>query len=89
MGHGGSSGWIEMKGFAKYIKENHKGIKVALFSGNNELPLNELQEFDYIKTGPYNPEFGPLNSPTTNQRMFKHIGENKWEDITKYYQTKK
>lgn len=89
MGHGKPSGWIEMKEFAKYIKEKYKDMKVALFSGNNELPLNELQEFDYIKTGPYNPELGPLNSPTTNQRMFKHVGENKWEDITKYYQTKK
>lgn len=89
MGHGPMSGWIEMKGFAEEIKKNHNDMKVALFSGNNELPLNELQVFDYIKVGPYIDEFGPLNSPTTNQRMYKHIGENKWQDITKHYQTKK
>ena len=64
-------------------------MKIALFSGNENLPLNELQEFDYIKTGPYVKELGPLNSPTTNQRMFKHVGENKWENITEQYQTKK
>lgn len=89
MGHGCMSGWIEMKMFAREIKKNHDDLKVALFSGNNELPLNELQEFDYIKVGPYREEFGPLNSPTTNQRMYKHVGEGKWQDITKYYQTKK
>ena len=73
----------------KYIKEKYKDMKVALFSGNETLPLNELQDFDYIKTGQYKQECGPLNSPTTNQKMFKHVGEDKWEDITKYYQTKK
>ena len=89
MGHGGCSGWIEMKKYARYIKEKYKDMKVALFSGNETLPLNELQDFDYIKTGQYKQECGPLNSPTTNQKMFKHVGEDKWEDITKYYQTKK
>lgn len=89
MGHGPISGWIEMKKIAEEIKKNHSDMKVALFSGNNELPLNELQVFDYIKVGPYIDELGPLNSPTTNQRMYKHIGENKWQDITKHYQTKK
>ena len=89
MGHGKPSGWIEMKEFAKYIKETNKDMKVALFSGNENLPLNELQEFDYIKTGPYIKELGPLNSPTTNQRMYKNVGENKWENITEQYQIKK
>lgn len=28
--------------------------------------------FDYIKVGPYKPEFGPLNKETTNQRMYVH-----------------
>lgn len=89
MGHGDRSGWIELKNIAKYIKENYKDLKVAMFSGNSELPLNELNEFDFIKVGPYIKEFGPLNSETTNQKMFKHISENKWENITRYYQIKK
>lgn len=89
MGHGCPSGWIEMKSLAKWIKKNHTGMKVAMFSGSNELPLNELQEFDYIKVGPYVDELGGLDSPKTNQRMYRHIGEDKWEDITKYYQTKR
>lgn len=89
MGHGSSSGWIEMKKYAKYIKEKYEGMKIALFSGNENLPLNELQEFDYIKTGPYIKDLGPLNSPTTNQRMYKNVGKNKWENITEQYQIKK
>lgn len=89
MGHGGWSGLIEMEKYARYIKEKYKDMKVALFSGSKELPLNELQVFDYIKVGPYIDELGPLNSPTTNQKMYKNIGDNKWKDITKHYQTKK
>ena len=27
--------------------------------------------FDYVKVGPYIEHFGPLNSPTTNQRLYK------------------
>lgn len=89
MGHGCQSGWIEMKVLAREIKKNHNDLKVALFSGNNELPLKELQEFDYIKVGPYVDELGGLDSPNTNQRMYRHVGEDKWEDITKHYQTKR
>ena len=37
--------------------------------------------FDYIKLGPYIESLGGLKSPTTNQRLYKRVGEN-WEDIT-------
>ena len=71
MGHGKPSGWIEMKEFAKYIKETNKDMKVALFSGNENLPLNELQEFDYIKTGPYIKELGPLITDNKSKNVQK------------------
>lgn len=89
MGHGNFDGWIEMKEYARYIKKNHNDMKVALFSGNDILPLDELQEFDYIKTGRYISELGPLNSPSTNQRMYKNTGEGVWKDITGIYQGKR
>ena len=85
----GYGGWIDIRDFARYIKEKNKEMKVALFSGNEKLPLNDLVDFDYVKTGSYIAELGPLNSPTTNQRMYKNIGNGKWEDITKNYQIKK
>lgn len=46
--------------------------KVAWYSGRQELSKEiELENFDYIKLGPYIEEFGPLNKETTNQRFYK------------------
>lgn len=38
--------------------------------------------FDYIKTGPYIKEFGPLTNKKTNQRFYKKKNTFEWEDIT-------
>ena len=44
--------------------------------------------FDYIKLGPYIEELGGLKSPTTNQRLYKRVGDGTpespfaWQDIT-------
>lgn len=46
------------------------GIKVGWYSGRNWLP-EEWRMLDYIKLGPYIESLGPLNSPTTNQRLFE------------------
>jgi len=37
--------------------------------------------FDYVKLGPYIESLGGLKSPTTNQRLYKRVGES-WVDIT-------
>ena len=37
--------------------------------------------FDYIKLGPYIESLGGLKSPTTNQRLYKRVGDC-WKDIT-------
>jgi anaerobic ribonucleoside-triphosphate reductase activating protein len=61
-------------------------IKTAWYSGKTQIPdVIDLQNFDYIKLGPYIEEFGPLTSKTTNQIMFKveHHGERSYvTDIT-------
>jgi len=47
-------------------------VKIAWYSGRQELSSYiDLKNFDYIKLGPYIKELGPLNSKTTNQRMYK------------------
>lgn len=47
-------------------------VKIAWYSGRQELAKEiELKNFDYIKIGPYIEEFGPLNSRTTNQRLYE------------------
>lgn len=55
---------------ADYIRSVH-GIKVALFSGREDVEKEIWDAFDYVKTGPYIPEKGPLNKMSTNQRLYK------------------
>ncbi len=45
--------------------------KVALYSGRDEVEEEYDDYFDFIKVGPYKPEFGPLNKETTNQRLYE------------------
>ena len=59
-----------------------KGLLAAVYSGREEVEEIFWDCFDYIKLGPYRPECGPLNSPTTNQRLYRRTEEGKWEDIT-------
>lgn len=62
---------------AEFIRVKYPELKVAWYSGRQELSEDiELMNFDYIKLGPYIEEFGPLNSKTTNQRMYKVVKQN-------------
>ena len=58
-------------------EEAHPGIARALYSGRTEVEPEIQAAFDYVKLGPYIAALGPLNSPTTNQRLYFH-----GEDIT-------
>ena len=60
-------------------------IKIAWYSGRQELSKDiNLNNFDFIKLGPYIEELGPLNNKTTNQKFYK-IEENKLIDITNLF----
>lgn len=48
-----------------------KGLDVAIYSGRRDVEKEIYLAFDYVKIGPYIEHFGPLNSKTTNQRLFK------------------
>lgn len=68
---GGDADKVSLINLAKYIKSNYSNLLVGWYSGDSELDLNYYGEFfDYIKVGPYIKELGPLNSPTTNQRLY-------------------
>lgn len=57
---------------ARHVREAHRGVAVALYSGRAEVPEEEVWEaFDYVKVGPYIPSRGPLDAPTTNQRLYE------------------
>ena len=64
----------------KYIKHNYN-LKVAIYSGRNNVESDFYEVFDYIKIGEYKEEFGPLNKETTNQRLYE-IGADGIKDIT-------
>ncbi len=56
------------------------GLKSAWYSGRNIFP-QEPTTLDYVKLGDYRSECGGLNSPTTNQRMYRVV-DGRFEDIT-------
>lgn len=79
---GGDINPIEIVGLANYIKLFYPGLKVAWYSGKQELPKHfNMEPFNFIKLGPYIEEFGPLNSRTTNQRFYK-VSDGELVDIT-------
>ena len=53
------------------------GLKVALYSGRQEVEDEIYRAFDYVKVGPYMAKFGPLNESTTNQRLYRISHEGK------------
>lgn len=87
---GGDSNPKEIDHLASIVKEYYS-LKTAWYSGVQALSKDiHLWNFFYIKLGPYVEKYGPLNSKTTNQRMYKVVYSNykdgtagyKLEDIT-------
>ena len=84
---GGDASPKEVSLYAGFIKSMYPNLKVAWYSGRQELsPEIDLWNFDYIKLGPYKEECGPLDKKTTNQRFYKVVhtsaGKSKLYDIT-------
>lgn len=73
----------------------YPSLKFGWYSGNNFWSDEMMEPFDYVKFGSYKKDLGGLDSPTTNQMMFKHIRKNwlewqegdldMWLNITKYF----
>lgn len=62
---------VALIALARCIREAHPSLDLALYSGREEVEKELWDVFDYIKLGPYRPEFGPLNERTTNQRLYR------------------
>lgn len=90
---GGDADFMRVIDLAEYVKI--KGLKTAWYSGKDGLPdgwwligFMDIEEhatpiLDYIKLGHWDEEAGPLDSQTTNQRMYKYNYEiEDYEDIT-------
>ena len=68
---GGDGSPLDINNLAKLIKEVFPKLKVAWYSGRQELSKDiELENFDFVKLGPYIEELGPLNNKTTNQKFY-------------------
>ena len=69
---GGDANPSEVDDIAQDIKEYYPELKVAWYSGRQELSKDiNLENFDYIKLGPYMKDRGPINCKTTNQILLK------------------
>ena len=72
-----------------------KKIKTAWYCGLDSIPKNKVgicQYLDFLKLGHYDPELGGLDSPTTNQRLYKitHLGDGTvWHNDITYQLQKK
>lgn len=84
---GGDRSPRDVSNTAQTIKKSCPNLKVGWYSGNDTLSKDiDLYFFDYVKIGPYIENLGPLNSKTTNQKMYQvihtSIGKDKLIDIT-------
>ena len=85
---GGDAEPDKINTLASFIINHYGSIKVAWYSGRQELSKEiNLENFDFIKLGPYIEELGPLNSKATNQRFYKVIN-CKLIDITDVFWSK-
>lgn len=66
---GGDSDPDSVIELSAFVKDNYE-LKTAWYSGR-EVVMTKLLFLDYLKLGPYKEECGPLDSKTTNQRMFR------------------
>ena len=65
------------------------GIKTCVYSGGHRNDA-ELYGFpDYFKEGSYIKRLGGLDSPSTNQHMWKMCEDGKYHDITSWFWRKK
>jgi anaerobic ribonucleoside-triphosphate reductase activating protein len=72
---GGDQAPQEVVKLSQYVKQKYKNLHTGWYSGKEVFPLYH-GTFDYIKLGPYKEELGPIDNPSTNQRMYMNISNN-------------
>lgn len=71
---GGDRDPQEVIDIALFIRENFPDLKIGWYSGGDSIPTSikdNITTLDYIKLGSYQKDRGPINTPTTNQRLYK------------------
>lgn len=82
---GGDADPSYVRRLALWVKDNFRGMKTSWYSGrdlHHARPV--LDALDFVKVGPYIDEFGPLDSPVTNQRFYSitHAEEGTEPELT-------
>ncbi len=80
---GGDADPRAVSDLAAHVRRAHPHLATAWYSGRTILsPLIDRRNFAFIKVGPYIEHLGPLNSRTTNQRLYRVMPGGELEDIT-------
>jgi anaerobic ribonucleoside-triphosphate reductase activating protein len=77
---GGDAAPKEVSHLAQFVRQ-YARWKTAWYSGLPTFRATDAQVFDYVKLGPYIEDLGGLDSPATNQRLYR-IENSRWVDIT-------
>ena len=86
---GGDGDTATVNSLAHWMKMAHPEIHIGWYSGRANLAKEiDINNFDYIKLGPYIETKGGLNKETTNQRLYK-ITNGSMTDITSKFWKKK
>ena len=81
----GANTKAEQEEFKEYISYAKRcGLKTCLYSGRDTTIEQWMQSFDYIKLGSFQKALGPLDSVSTNQRMYRKTNQG-YVDITSMF----
>lgn len=76
----------------QYVRRHFdRRYKTGWYSGRTQLPESAVLQsaFNYVKLGPYRPQYGPLSSPDTNQRFYKVLPDGSLDDLTFRFQKRR
>lgn len=69
----------------KLLKEIYPFLETGLYTGSDEFDETVFQgNLDYLKIGHYDEKFGPIDKPTTNQRLYRLVDGGRC-DITSLF----
>lgn len=88
---GGDNDVEELVRLMAWVRIQYPKLSIGWYSGRSDLKNSIDPEtlqwiencLDYVKVGPYIEALGPLDSPTTNQKLYKRT-ESGWEWIPMY-----
>lgn len=82
---GGDANHKDIIALCDYI--HSLGLKTAMYSGDDTIDLDLVNKLDYYKVGSYQEELGPLDSPATNQRLYRVV-DGELKDITYWFRNR-